>query len=311
MLGRIPRRRPRALTLPLIAALMAACGGPDAPSSAAPIQVTDDAGRTVRLQAPAARVLSLIPAQTEAVRTLAGPGALVARTRWDTDPALAHLPVTQDALTPSVEWIVAQAPDLVIAWADADARSVVGRLEAVGIPVYAARVETLAEVDATLRRLGLLLGRQARADSLRAAIAADHAAVREAVAGREVPSVLYVVGTAPPTVAGPGTYVDELITLAGGRNVFHDARRPWPQVGMEAVVARAPDVVLIVRDRPPADPAAALAALPGWRALGAVREGRVVALDADVFNRPGVRVGEAARLLAEALHPGALAGGLP
>jgi iron complex transport system substrate-binding protein len=273
--------------------------------------VVDDAGRTVRLTRPARRVLSLIPAQTEVVATLAGPEVLVARTRWDEDPRLAHLPITENALAPSVEWVVAHAPDLVIAWPDADARSVVGRLEAVGIPVYASRVESLADVDAMLRRLGVLLGHAERADSVRASIAADHAAVRRAVAGRVPVAVLYVVGTDPPTVAGPGTFVHELLELAGGRNVFHDAGRPWPQVGMEAVVARDPDLIVLPREAGAGDPAAALAALPGWRTLRAVREGAVMAVDPDLFNRPGVRVGEAARRLADVLHPGALAGGPP
>ena len=90
-------------------------------SSRHPVSVMDDAGRTITLVRPAHRVISMIPAQTEIVKILGGVDRLVARTKWDTDPALAHLPSTGNALTPSVEWLAAQKPDLVIAWPDNDA----------------------------------------------------------------------------------------------------------------------------------------------------------------------------------------------
>src|SRR5690606_4460042 len=110
------------------------------------IAVIDDAGRTVALDSAARRVISMIPAQTGIVAILSGPDALVARTRWDLDPRLAHLPSIGNALTPSVEWLVARRPDLVIAWPDAQSRDVVQRLDDIGIPVYASRVESVTQI---------------------------------------------------------------------------------------------------------------------------------------------------------------------
>jgi iron complex transport system substrate-binding protein len=90
--------------------------------------------------------------------------------------------------------------------------------------------------------------------------------------------------------------VDELIHLAGGRNVFADADVAWPLVSLEAVVARAPEVIVM-----PDDAAATLAGRPGWSAVPAVRAGRVVRVPAALFHRPGPRLPEAARTLAAAI----------
>ena len=266
------------------------------------ISVTDDAGRTVTLQHPARRVISMIPAQTEIVKLLGGADRLVARTQWDTDPALAHLPSTGNALTPSVEWLAAQRPDLVIAWPDNDARNIIDRLIPLGIPVYSSRVESVADIASMIRRLGTLLGEDARADSMVLAITAQLDSVKRNVAGRPRPRVLYALSIDPPMAAGAGTFVSEVIETAGGSNVFADLRQLWPQVSLEEILRRQPDVILVPVDDSESGSAAQLRALPGWRDLRAVKNGRVYEIDADLFHRPGVTVGEAARQTAALLH---------
>src|SRR5690606_32389133 len=114
--------------------VLAACtDARDAAPREAGISVVDDAGRTVTLARPARRVISMIPAQTEVIAILAGVDAVIARTRWDEDPRLAHLPSIDNALTPSIEWLAARRPDLVVAWPDAQSRDVVHRLAEIGI----------------------------------------------------------------------------------------------------------------------------------------------------------------------------------
>ncbi|MEX1182470.1 MAG: cobalamin-binding protein [Gemmatimonadota bacterium] len=273
------------------------------PSAETAVEVVDDAGRIVRLDAPARRVISLIPAQTEIVHVLGGVDRLLARTQWDTDPRLAHLPSVGNALTPSVEWLVAQRPDLVIAWPDGAARTVVGRLSDAGLPVYASRVESLDEIVAMIARIGTLLGRQFAADSLIASVEAQLDSVRAAVAGRERPAVLYLIDRDPVMVAGAGTFVGQLVEVAGGRNIFADLPQFYPQVSLEEVLVRDPDVIIRPTVRPRPNAAAALRGLPGWRSLRAVREGRVYEIDVDLYNRPGITVGRAARGLARLIHP--------
>jgi iron complex transport system substrate-binding protein len=112
--------------------------------------------------------------------------------------------------------------------------------------------------------------------------------------------VLYLLDLNPVFTAGPGTFVDDLITAAGGRNVFGDLPVNWPTVGMESVLQREPDVIVWPRrSEALSEGAEELRHLPGWSELAAVRGGRVLVVDRDLFNRPGPRIGLAARILAQ------------
>lgn len=300
------------MAIPILLALLGvfACADParDRSVESARITVIDDAGQEVRLEAPARRVVSLIPARTDAILALGGADRLIARTQYDADPRLAELPSVGNALTPSVEWLAAQQPDLVVAWPDEQSRSVVDRLLALGIPVYASRVQTLADTRRAIAHLGILLGLGARADSVLDAMEREHERVRGAVRGRVRPRVLYLIGVEPMVAVGPETFIHELIEIAGGRNVFADLTQRWPQVALEEVVRRDADVIVIGSEEASRLGSAKwLETRPGWRDLSAVRAGRVYAVDASVFNRPGPSAGPAATMLARLLHPGAFA----
>jgi ABC-type Fe3+-hydroxamate transport system substrate-binding protein len=281
---------------------LCACGTPRDAGTAV-IEITDDAGEPVRLAAPAQRVVSLVPARTDLILALGAADRIVARTHFDEDPRLADLPSVGNALTPSVEWLMSQRPDLIIAWPDAQSRTVVTRLRELGVPVYASRVQSLTDVDRSIEHLGVLLGVTAAADSLRAAVQAGLDSAAHIAAGAERPAVVYLIGLDPAVVAGPGTYIDQMLEIAGARNVFADASGLWPTVGLEEIVRRQPEHVLLAADE--ASAAAQVERLTtraGWRDVAAVRDGNVHILEPDLFNRPGPRVGEAAVRLAEVLH---------
>ncbi len=297
---------PCLLLLPTLLGCGEAKGQPESGvhhGAAVPAPVRDDAGHELQLAAAPARVISLIPATTELLVALGAADRLVARTDFDQDPALAALPSVGPGLTPSLEWLVSLRPELVIAWPDSRDRGLTAQLTALGIPVYAARIESLDDIVSTTRRLGTVLGLGAAADSLVQAIDTGFAEVRRAVAGRGRPTVFYVVGHEPPMTTGPGTFLDELITLAGGRNLFADAPG-WPHVSLEEVVRRQPDLLIVPFGEGNAAPER-LARLPGWRELDAIRAGRVYSIDAEVAHRPGPRIAEVARMLAELIHPDA------
>jgi len=289
----------RARALIVAAAVWAACGGP---GRAGDVGVEDGSGREVRLEAPAERVISLIPAVTDVLVAMGAADRLVARTDHDIDPRIADLPSVGGGLTPSLEWLAARRPDLVVAWPDATSRSVVARLEAVGVPVYAAPSETVADALAVTRDMGTLLGMQAAADSLAAALDSGLDRMSASVVGHSAPEVLYLIGLDPLTAAGPGTFVDELVRVAGGRNVLRDLDMRWPQLALEEVLRRDPDVIVVARA--PQEPGLleSLRDTPGWRDLTAVRTGRVHQVDANRFNRPGPGMVAAAARLAELFH---------
>ncbi len=300
----------RLIALVCCAAVLAACDTePPRPASQAEpgaIVVTDDAGSAVRLAAPAERIISLVPAQTDILLALGVGRRLVARTAFDTQPELAALPSTGNALTPNVEWIAAQRPDLVISWADAQSRSIVTRLNELGVSTYASAVETIGDIERSVQRLGALTGRAAAADSIVAAMRAGRDTVARRVAGRPRPSVLYVIGLAPLMVAGSGTFVHEAVVTAGGANLFADATARWPLVSMEEVVRRDPQVIVLGIGRTQAQADSVVARLrgePGWRELSALRTGRIHWADPYLFNRPSPSIIPATRLLADAFHP--------
>jgi len=285
--------------------LVAGCADRAAHSPArAAVQVIDDDGRPVRLESPARRIISLIPARTDLILALDAADRLLARTQFDADPRLAALPTISEALAPSVEWLAQQKPDLVIAWPDRQSRSVVTRLEDLGIAVYTSRVETLAELRESVRDLGALLDLTVRADSMTAVLDSAIAATRSAVAGTLPNRVIYLVGLDPPTAAGQGTFVHELIEIAGGHNVMADVGALWPPVSVEEVLSRQPDVVIVsTTDRTRDHVLSDLRGRPGWRGLDAVQAGRVRVVDANLFNRPGPSLVFAVGALATAIHP--------
>lgn len=275
----------------------------EARATEGPAAVDDDRGTELRLSAPPTRVVSVVPSLTELVVALGAGDLLVARTRFDREASVAHLPSVGGTQDPSLEAIVGLRPDLVIGWADEDRARIGARMTALGVPVYQARIRTLAELVSHTERLGHLLHREEEARALLHALDTRLGAVRArgdaaaAARGGHRPTVLYLVWHDPPQTAGPGTFLTELMEIAGGRNVMDDAPVPWPVVSMEEVLRRAPDALVVAPRhdgqvfRPPW-----LDTAP-WQELEAVRADRILLVDPDLFNRPGPRVMEAAEVL--------------
>lgn len=298
------RRRTAACRAALLGALLGlshGCGPAPDQRSDASLSVTDLAGRTVALDAPADRVVSMLPAVTEWVIAMGAADHLVARTDYDSHSEIASLPSVGGGLTPSIEWLAARDPDLVVAWPDAPSRSVVARLEDVGIPVYTAPAESIDDALTVARDLGTLLGRSAAADSAIAEVRAGLDSLQAAIAGRKRPTTLFLIGLDPLMAAGPRTFVDELLQAAGARNALHDLDILWPQLSLEEVVRRAPEVV-VIGSAAVDHPEALLADRPGWRDVPAVRRGAVFVVDPDRVNRPGPYLDEAAAALARLIH---------
>ena len=271
-----------------------------AAGDAAGIHVVDDAGDTIVLPYPARRIVSLVPSVTGTIVSLGAADRLIARTRYDLEPDLAELPSLGGGLDPSLEGIVALRPDLVIAWNARDDRVLVPRLRAAGIPVYVAEIQDTTGVFATIERVGALLGAADRADSIAGALRDTFAAVAADVPPGRRPTALYLIAEDPPRTAGPETFIGQAIEIAGAKPAFPELAEDWPTVALEAVMARSPDVIVLPvgAELPARD---ALAGRPGWRDLAAVREGRVVEIDADLLARPGPDLGRAARVLRDGL----------
>jgi ABC-type Fe3+-hydroxamate transport system substrate-binding protein len=171
-----------------------------------------------------------------------------------------------------------------------------------GVQTLSMRTDRIADLARVLRALGVALGdtaaAQVVADSVRRSL--DEVV---ALAPRRPPlSVFWYAWPSPIITIGAGSYLDELITLAGARNVFGDLAQPSPQVTLESVAERNPDLIL-------AGPVTAqrLRTDARWQSVRAVREGRVFVFDTTLVGRPGVRLGEGARSLRSLLDSAARA----
>lgn len=289
----------------LCAAVLGACGPADGDRSdasgsengtpAAGIELVDDHGDTLALSAPARRVISLVPAMTEAVHRFGASDRLVARTDYDTLAALADLPSVGGGLGPNLEVIRTLDPDVVVSFAgESDPRTSAG-LRSFDIAEFAVRPDGIDDVPRIITQLGRLTGRESGADSLVGQIRADLQAVRGAVAQLSPVEAAYLLGGSPPLAAGPGTFLSELLELGGGRNMLSDLPELYAPVSPEALRSRGIRVILVSEgtrlDSRIAD-AVRVATVPNWVEL------------------PGPRLGEAAWVVARALHPG-LPGGPP
>ena len=296
------------LRLALLAflALAAACAGErgaarehtDTARAAAALPRDDD-GVPLRPAPPLRRIVSLNPPPTEILFALGAGARVVGRTHWDIWPEAARqVPDLGNGIQPNVESILGARPDLVLLYASADNRRAADRLRASGIPAYAFRVDRVEDFYRVTGHLGVLLGDGARASQLADSVRRSLAAVRQATAPLPHPSVVLPMFDNPLYVIGGGSYLSELVTIAGGRNVYDSLAAPSPQVSLEDVLRRAPAVILVgpeTRRHMLAD--------PRWQVLPAVTAGRVLTLDTNLVMRPGPRLGEAARSIAALLHP--------
>ena len=288
----------------LIVMLLAACqgGGRDAPAGSASIALTDDAGHAVQLAAPAQRVISLVPSVTETIIALGAGNRIVGRTEYDRDTTLASVPPIGRGLSPSIEAIIALRPDLVVVWASDKRGDLRGQLAKAGIATFAFNVQDTTDAFRVVRVMGTALGRQSTGDSLLTALRASLKETQALAAHRSRRRVFYVVYNDPPMTAGPGTFIDQLLDIAGADNVFHDAPSNWPTVSLEEVVKRDPDIVVLPVGEMSAQVGDRLKATAGWRDLRAEKNNCLALVDADLVNRPGTNVAVAARRLEVLLH---------
>jgi len=287
----MPGRSPGLATI-LLALAVGACAdvpAPEASGSLAGFDVVDASGTTHHMESPARRIISLVPSATLSLGALGAGDLLVARTDYDTAQWVAHLPSVGGGLLPSHETLVALEPDLVIRFEGDQDVETPQVLDQLGIRHVSIRPDRIADIREAIEILGAVSGRNAEANRLLRTMHATLSAVRDESATRDPVRVAYVLGGTPPWVAGFGTYVHEVLEIAGGTNVFDDLGRLYASVSPEEFVAREIDVILT--------PVAA--SLPEGLPHGA----RVVEVG-DLLELPGPDVGEVARRVARILSGG-------
>ncbi|KEF34563.1 ABC transporter substrate-binding protein [Deinococcus sp. RL] len=286
-------------TLPAKTALAASLLAllPAAAATTYPLTLTDDLGRKVTLKAEPRRIVSMLPSTSETLCAIGACDKLVGVDDYSDFPQqVQRLPKLGGLYDPKVEQIVALKPDLVLV-------SKYGKLEApltqAGLTVVAVNPETYDEVFSKTLTLGRLVNRETQAKNLvlnmRREIAKVEILTKNAA---RKPTAYFEIDPTPYSI-GPNSFMGVLLTKAGARNIIPASLGDFPKVDPELIVKANPELMLGLSRQQ-------AAARPGWSSLRAVKTGRVIELPKElrtILSRPGPRLPQALRGLAQLVHP--------
>jgi len=274
------------------------------PAPAFPLSITDDEGTKVPIPSEPRRIVSLTPAATETLFAIGAGDRVVAKVEDIAayPPEADSLPVVATFQGVDVEKVVALEADLVIAggnfFTPPDA---IAQLRGLGIPVIVLYAESVDAALAGIELVGAAVGSSGAAADLVAAMRADFDRLAAATAGLAKPKTFYEIDATSKIYTVPaGSLYAEMLTLAGADPITTDDSY---EISLEELIAADPEVILLGDD---ADytTAADVAARPGWSAIRAVREGKVIPVaDYVLVTRPGPRLADGLRALVRALHP--------
>lgn len=266
-----------------------------------------------KAQAPPSRIIAVGPNSAEVLCSLGACDAIVGVSRYCVfPPEVLDRPNVGGLFDPDLEKMLSLRPDLIVLRGK---NQVIEELaKSSRIPVYRDETDSLAGIETCVRDLGGILHREAHAESVVARFHERLDRVRRRVAGRARPRVLLTISRAPERMsdlltASRGTFLAEMLEIAGGENAFRDIDLPYPKPSTESIVARRPEVIIeLMPDVAESDLAdARRRALDAWRRLGpipAVEQDRVYLLNDNHALIPSPRFVEIVEKVADLLHPG-------
>lgn len=284
---------------------------PPKPSSAFPMTVTDARGVAVTFDRAPQRIVSMSPPITETLFALGLGNRVVGVTRFCQFPEAAKTKEQIGGVSdPSTEKIVSLAPDVVFVTVG-NPMPVIEALEKAKIRVFSVDPKSYEAVCEAVATLGRICGVPQAGEELSGrmrATAREIAAKVAAIPRDKRPSALLVVWLDPLFVAGPGTYMDDMLQLCGARNAAAETKNPWKEFSLEMAVAADPEVLVLMAEHTPGakdekQMLDKLRASPSWQGVRAVRDGRVRLIHSDLIARTGPRLAEGLQLLARAIHP--------
>lgn len=299
----------------ILGLLLGACAAPAAAPTATaaptlgPITLTDSLGRAVTLAAPAQRILSLAASNTEIVFALGAGGQLVGRDEFSDYPPEALNVESIGSLYPKVnpEVILALKPDLVLA-AGITNPDDVKALADLGLIVYTTHNATgLDDIYSDILAVGQLTGRSAESENIVADMKARVQTVKDKTAAlADKPKVFYEIDAtdpAKPYTAGPGSFIDQLLTVAGAANVGNVSTQQYFQISLEELVAQDPAIIILGSFTYGGQTPELVKERAGWDKITAVKNGAMYAFDDNLVSRPGPRVVVGLETLAKLIHP--------
>lgn len=297
----------------LILAATCAVTGTPAPSStpqpsasalvaAFPTTVTDFQNRSVTLATRPERIVSIGPSITEFLFALGAGPRVVGADDFSDEPAAAKQVEKVGGIKVNFEKVVALRPDLVLSVKFSD--GTIEKLAGAGLMVLVVDPQTTSDVARTAILLGRAVGSDGDAMARDIQKRVDDVRSKTSSVATK-PRVYHEIDASDPTkifTVGPGSYIQDLIEIAGGQNIAARAASAYPQLSAEEILRSDPEIIVLAAADYSAKPEQ-VAARAGWSVLSAVKNKRIVTIAPNLINRPGPRVGEAAEAYARLVHP--------
>lgn len=272
-------------------------------ANVAPRTFVDDLGRKIFLARTPSRIVSLAPSITEMLFAIGSDEQIVGVTQFCDYPPEAKLKPKVGYSHPNIESIVALAPDLVLAPKEFLRADVLSKLEQLKIPTFILDARTIDDIPSHIQLLGRMLGRSASADDAAMEIRRRLADLRKRTEALPRPRLLYVLNSQPLITVGPGSFIHQLIELAGAVNVAARAKSPYPRLSLEEVIKEDPELIVFPVSAAEGIPENEQALWQRWETISAVKHRRFYRISGDLLNRPGPRIVQGLEALAKTIHP--------
>ena len=269
----------------------------------APRTFVDDAGRKIFIADPPTRIVSLAPSVTEILFAIGAGDRVVGVTSFCNYPPEALAKPKVGGAFPNLEVVLSLKPTLVLAPRDFIRPDMVAKLDQLKIPLFILESNSIEDVLRHIQTVGRMLGRTERSDAVAGDLRRRVTEVKTRTAGATRPRVFYVLNSDPLMTAGPGSFIHQLIELAGGTNVAAGAPVPYPRLSLEEVIRQDPQVILFPVGDEEGIPDQEQQRWLRWPTLSAVKQNRFVRIPSVLLDRPGPRVVDGLERLAQQLHP--------
>lgn len=279
------------------------------PAVSFPTTITDAAGRQVTIAKAPERIVTLAPSDTEIVYALGLGSKVVAVDEFSDYPAEAKGLRTIGGSDGqfNYEQIVSLKPDLVLA-AGLTSPETMKKLEDLKLTVVqvGATQTTFDSIYSDINLVGQITGQQAQAQALTGTMRQRVDAIKAKVATTSArPRVYWEIDATDPSkpyTVGPGSFINDLITMAGGTNTFANAKSPYPQASSEQIVASNPQLIILA-DTAYGGTVQSVLQRPGWQNIEAVKKKQVYPIDTNIVSRPGPRIVDGLEATVRLIHP--------
>ena len=264
--------------------------------------IVDDYGRAVTIDGIPQRIVSVAPTPTEIIFAVGAGSQVVGVDDYSDYPAEAANLSKVGSYTLNIEAIVALQPDLIVA-SDLVPRAQLEQLSSQGIPYVLFADRTIEDVFKTIRLAGVITGHVSEADSLASALSERVDAVKAKTLAPNVTTPKVYVEYYPMWTYGPGSFGDDLISIAGGINVAHNASSEYPEVTNEYIIAQNPEVIVYTTGVMSTTTKYSIVTRPGWENISAVETDHIYSIDDNLLSRYGPRIVDGLEQLAAIIHP--------